>query len=159
MTNEERNSVLEEAARCVENLGEPHYFQFAARMVRELKREEPANELLITGETDTRLLKLVDLLEKLVGNPIDGYWGSILIDDNLRALVGVARSELNDLLLFKERLEWLHSGSGVTDADGYEWGVARVKFDSNGQCKEVLWTNSDHGDLDAEISRTRKTKS
>lgn len=41
MTNEERNAVLEDAARCVENLGEPHYFQFAARMVRELKREEP----------------------------------------------------------------------------------------------------------------------
>lgn len=46
MTPHERNSVLEEAARCVENLGEPHYFQFSARMVRELKREESVEEAM-----------------------------------------------------------------------------------------------------------------
>lgn len=71
MTNEERNAVLEEAAKCVENLGEPHYFQFAARMVRELKREEPANELLITGEAARTVIKnAAKITRKFKGSPL-----------------------------------------------------------------------------------------
>lgn len=48
MTPHERNEVLEEAARCVESLGEPHYFQFAARMVRELKMGEAKESHICT---------------------------------------------------------------------------------------------------------------
>ncbi len=51
-----------------------------------------------------------------------------------------------------ERLKWLHAGSG-TDADGYEWGVFRVKWDQYGRPIEVLQTLSDMSDLDAEMRR------
>lgn len=108
------------------------------------------------NDQDNRLRRLIDRLEQLVGTPSTGYCGSILIDDDLRALVGVARSELQDLMRFRERLEWLHSGSGIADPEGYEWGVARVKFNQHGQVTDALWTNSDHSDLDAEMARSRK---
>jgi hypothetical protein len=53
--------------------------------------------------------------------------------------------------VYKRRMEWLHQGGG-TDPEGYEWGVARVKF-VNGNPVSVLWTLSDHSDLDAEMAR------
>ena len=111
-----------------------------------------------SNDQDNRLRRLIDRLEQLVGTPSTGYYGSILIDDDLRALVGVARSELQELLRFKERLEWLHQGGGKhdCDAEGYEWGVARLKFNEHGQFVNALWTNSDHRDLDAEMARSRK---
>lgn len=71
MTQQERNEVLEEAAKCVANLGEPQYFQFAARMVRELKREGNANELLITGVAARTVIKnAARLTQKFKGSPL-----------------------------------------------------------------------------------------
>ena len=51
-----------------------------------------------------------------------------------------------------DRLRWLHTGGGL-DADGYEWGIFRVKWDAQGQPVEVWQTNSDFSDLDAEMLR------
>ncbi len=61
-------------------------------------------------------------------------------------------SVVKDLAVYKARLDWLHVGSGK-DPEGYEWGVARIKHDVNGQVSSSLWTFSDHSDLDAEMAR------
>jgi hypothetical protein len=56
------------------------------------------------------------------------------------------------------RLHWLHDCSnGTTDADGYEWGIYRVKW-VNGQAIEVLATLSDFSDLDAEMEREAQAR-
>ena len=47
-----------------------------------------------------------------------------------------------------ERLAFLHSTNG--DADGWEWGVARVRRAADGRI-EYLWGLSDHSDVDAAI--------
>lgn len=55
--------------------------------------------------------------------------------------------------LYLRRLLWLHDCSaGTTDADGYEWGIYRVKW-VNGQVAEFWQTNSDFSDLDAAMER------
>ena len=46
-----------------------------------------------------------------------------------------------------QRLAFLHSTN--KDAEGYEYGVARVRFDAEGRRSSCLWTFSDHSDLDA----------
>ena len=51
-----------------------------------------------------------------------------------------------------ERLAALHTS--LVDSDGYEWGVARVKWKS-GKPESVLWGLSDHSDLDAAIEDER----
>lgn len=45
------------------------------------------------------------------------------------------------------RMAFLHSPN--RDAEGYEWGVAKVRFGSDGQPESFLWGASDHSDLDA----------
>lgn len=62
---------------------------------------------------------------------------------------------IQQLEVYKKRLDWLHEGSGIKDSDGYEWGVARVKFDEHGQVVAVLWTDSDSADLDAEMKKVK----
>lgn len=47
------------------------------------------------------------------------------------------------VLTDSDRLKWLHTGGGK-DAEGYEWGVFRVKWDVNGKPVEVWQTNSDY---------------
>ena len=66
-------------------------------------------------------------------------------------------AEVKRLRKYEQRLNWLHQGGGETDrdAEGYEWGVARIKFDAHGQVTGALWTNSDHSDLDAEMERAK----
>lgn len=70
-------------------------------------------------------------------------------------------TEVRELKRYKARMDWLHAGGGETDrdAEGYEWGVARVKFNVYGQPVSVLWTDSDHRDLDAEMERTKTQNS
>lgn len=64
-------------------------------------------------------------------------------------------SEVAMLLKFKARLEWLHDcAGGQTDAEGFEWGIYRVKW-KNGRAIEVWQTNSDFSDLDAEMEREK----
>lgn len=56
-----------------------------------------------------------------------------------------------------KRLTWLHDYSmGANDPEGYEWGIYRVKW-HNGKAINVLQTNSDFSDLDAEIAREKTT--
>jgi hypothetical protein len=56
----------------------------------------------------------------------------------------------NEILRCAARLHWLHNNTYV-DAEGYEYGVAKVKFE-NGQPVSVLWTYADHRDVDAAIA-------
>ncbi len=51
------------------------------------------------------------------------------------------------------RLAWLHTG-GDRDAEGYEWGIYRVKWSQHGQPVDVRATLSDFSDLDAAMSAT-----
>lgn len=44
------------------------------------------------------------------------------------------------------RLKWLHSNN--KDADGYEYGVMKVKYDEHGHLVSAFWTASDHSDID-----------
>lgn len=74
----------------------------------------------------------------------DGFFGICLC----------GKCQSKPALTDSDRLKWLHAGGGK-DAEGYEWGVFRVKWDANGQPVEVWQTNSDFSDLDAEIRRER----
>ena len=56
-----------------------------------------------------------------------------------------------------KRLHWLHDCStGQTDAEGYEWGIYRVKW-VDGRAVDVLATLADFSDLDAEMERELHT--
>lgn len=51
-----------------------------------------------------------------------------------------------------DRLNFLHTTN--CDSEGYEWGVARIKFE-NGRAVSTLWTNSDSSDLDKVMEEHR----
>lgn len=53
----------------------------------------------------------------------------------------------------RERFEFLHSTN--CDAEGWEWGVARIHVNQYGEA-EYLWGLSDHSDIDAEIQRKKE---
>ena len=56
-----------------------------------------------------------------------------------------------------KRLHWLHDCStGQTDAEGYEWGIYRVKW-VDGRAVDVKQTMADFSDLDAEMDRELNT--
>lgn len=55
-----------------------------------------------------------------------------------------------------ERLAFLHTPN--EDAEGYEFGIARVKYGAFGSIESCLWTASDHSDIDAIISKQRECK-
>jgi hypothetical protein len=52
--------------------------------------------------------------------------------------------------LAEERMAFLHSTN--KDADGYEFGIAKVKFDAAGKIESFLWGLGDSSDLDAAIA-------
>lgn len=52
------------------------------------------------------------------------------------------------------RLAFLHSVN--KDSDGYEYGVAKVKFSPSGQIESFLWALSDHSDIDAAMLATQQ---
>lgn len=65
---------------------------------------------------------------------------------------------LEELLQCQKRLAWLHDCSGpLTDSDGYEWGIYRVKW-QNGDPVVVWQTLSDFSDLDAEMEKENESK-
>ena len=72
----------------------------------------------------------------------NGYFGICACEDCRRFVV----------ITDEKRLNWLHKGSS-RDGEGYEWGIFRVKWDTNGKPVEVLHTLSDMSDLDAEMRR------
>ena len=64
-------------------------------------------------------------------------------------------ADRHELEKCKARIHWLHDCSnGVTDPEGYEWGIYRVKW-KDGKAIEVWQTNSDCSDLDAAMARER----
>ena len=109
------------------------------------------------------VVKTVDeLIEYRLPRSDTKAWARITyreLDRLVKTTQSDARSDLLDrikvLERWRRRLEWLHEGCDK-DAEGYEWGVARVKFDEHGKVASFLWTDSDHKDLDAEIERTSK---
>lgn len=62
----------------------------------------------------------------------------------------IARAGIADAEAMQKRMEFLHSAASV-DADGYEWGVFRVKW-ANGRVVDVQRVRADHSDLDAAIA-------
>jgi hypothetical protein len=48
------------------------------------------------------------------------------------------------------RLTWLHA-STEPDAEGYEWGIFRVKWSPSGEVASLLHTRADFADMDAAI--------
>ena len=50
----------------------------------------------------------------------------------------------------RRRLEFLHSVN--KDAEGYEYGIAKVKFSESGQIESFLWALSDGSDIDAALA-------
>lgn len=88
----------------------------------------------------------------LAAGSVQGFWRSARGENHGRNSqpgdVWVEPGDITD----SDRLRWLHTGGG-RDANGYEWGVFRVKWDERGQPIEVWQTNSDLSDLDAEILR------
>ncbi len=81
-------------------------------------------------------------------NEMVGLYNSIQLKE-MRTL----KAEVMELRKWKHRMEWLHANAGAKDSEGYEWGVARVKWNEQGQPESVLWTLSDCSDLDAEIEK------
>lgn len=63
------------------------------------------------------------------------YWFAMCIDESERRK------------LAEERFAFLHSTN--KDAEGYEYGVCKVKHDAAGQIDSFLWCVSDHSDIDA----------
>lgn len=61
----------------------------------------------------------------------------------------IARAGIVEAEAVRRRLQFLHSAAAV-DADGYEWGIFRVKWE-NGRAVDVQRTRADHADLDAAI--------
>jgi len=91
---------------------------------------------------------LIEETRKMVALPSDGC---VIL--SLAAQVLLARKEIARLQRFEARMKWLHDCStGCADAEGYEWGIYRVKW-VNGQPAEVWHTNSDFSDLDGEMAR------
>lgn len=93
-------------------------------------------------------------------SPENGQPGSLALNassasDGIYALAIVRglRAEIKTLERYKKRMEWLHDCStGCKDAEGFEWGIYRVKWE-NGQAVAVWQTNSDFSDLDAQMAR------
>jgi hypothetical protein len=55
------------------------------------------------------------------------------------------------------RLAFLHTHN--RDAEGYEYGICKVKFDAFGQLASgPFWTASDHSDIDARITLTQQAR-
>lgn len=62
----------------------------------------------------------------------------------------IARAGIAEAEAMRKRMDFLHSAASV-DADGYEWGVFRVKWE-NGRAVDVQRARADHSDLDATIA-------
>jgi len=65
-------------------------------------------------------------------------------DDMLKAVADLCQK-------YERWLGFLHKPN--KDAEGFEWGIARVKFEDGKTI--ALWTNQDHSDLDVEIERQK----
>ena len=50
----------------------------------------------------------------------------------------------------EERMHFLHTPN--KDAEGWEWGVCKVKFGDDGQVKAALWGAQDHSDIDVALT-------
>jgi hypothetical protein len=111
---------------------------------------EPARDALVA-----QLCNLGTIFDALVDDPPDDL-------DVVQARCRQARdafreaaaalAQRDDDARDSRRLHWLHSqASCVLDAEGYEWGIWRVKWE-HGQAVSVRATLSDFSDLDAAMN-------
>jgi len=127
--------------------------QRAEHLFNEAKKAGMIN--LVTGDGAPSIAMTADAIHDAEADGYangsgDEFQMSIKAHDELTAL----RTALKRAEKYKERLDWLHTcTSNDKDPEGYEWGVARLKFNEHGQLVSALWTNSDHSDLDAEMAR------
>lgn len=76
----------------------------------------------------------------------------VLPEQDKRYLFAMAWQESDLRKKAEERLAFLHSTN--KDADGYEYGVCKVKHSAAGNIESFLWCLSDHSDVDAAIAST-----
>lgn len=74
----------------------------------------------------------------------------LLPEQDKRYWFAMAWQESGLRKLAEERIAFLHSTN--KDADGYEFGIAKVKFDASGKIESFLWGLGDNSDLDAAIA-------
>lgn len=74
----------------------------------------------------------------------------LLPEQDKRYWFAMAWQESDLRKLSEERIAFLHSTN--KDADGYEFGIAKVKFDAAGKIESFLWGLGDNSDLDAAIA-------
>ena len=74
----------------------------------------------------------------------------LLPDQDKRYWFAMAWQESDSRKLSEERIAFLHSTN--KDADGYEFGIAKVKFDATGKIESFLWGLGDNSDIDAAIA-------
>ena len=88
---------------------------------------------------------------------LGGLFNPEMMDhDKVRELIMDCRTEISRLQQYEQRLKWLHD-SGPNDAEGFEWGVFRVKW-KNGRAVQVWQTLSDLSDLDAAMREPQNEK-
>jgi hypothetical protein len=94
---------------------------------------------------------LIDALKDIRDEALRGNYDNIysMAVDALAAPTESAAAPADQNAL---RMAFLHSTN--KDADGYEYGVAKVKFSPSGQIESFLWALSDHSDIDAAIRAT-----
>ena len=74
----------------------------------------------------------------------------LLPEQDKRYWFAMAWQESDLRKLAEERIAFLHSTN--KDADGYEFGIAKVKFDATGKIESFLWGLGDNSDIDAAIA-------
>lgn len=80
----------------------------------------------------------------------------LLPDSAKREIFAMAVEDSAARKLAEARLSFLHGTNTDADADGWEWGVARVR-NVDGRV-EYLWGASDHSDVDAAMSAQEKAQ-
>lgn len=89
------------------------------------------HEILKTANVGEFVSVPVDLMQRINDKALEA---------SRPAILEARRSE--------RRLRWLHSEASNRDAEGYEWGIFRVKWE-NGKVADIWQTNADFSDLDA----------
>ncbi|MFZ3286618.1 MAG: hypothetical protein WA191_07180 [Telluria sp.] len=95
--------------------------------------------------TDAGVRDKLDRIERVSAcGTVDSFMS--LPDADKRFWFAMSADESERRKLAEERLAFLHSAN--KDAEGFEYGVARVRWDAAGKV-EFYWALSDHSDIDA----------
>lgn len=146
--------IFAELVACIADAAIVKEGKYDPRLVLSLAKKVRAHCIDATVRIASLEAELAPLREERNALVITAMESCVFLDDETpnkalrRALAELrARAEKAEA-----RLKWLHTGGG-RDAEGYEWGVFRVKWTAQGQPESVCQTLSDYSDLDAEIAR------